>query len=82
VNHWIWKTAAALALAATTMVVGRMAGQQEQPHLAPLPERTGSLRKALLLLREGKAAESRKEVEDGRSARAAARYDQASRTLR
>jgi hypothetical protein len=35
----------------------------------PLPEKTGLLRKALLLLRESKTAEARKELEEQRKLR-------------
>ena len=44
--------------------------QDHRPRLrTPLPEKTGPLRKALLLLREGKTAEARKELEAQRKQR-------------
>ena len=49
-----------------------IAQQDQQAHefpVAPLPEKTGPLRKALLLLREGKTAEARKELAEQRELR-------------
>ena len=72
-KSWVWKSAAALGLAAATLLVPRMTGQQDhQSHdfpVVPLPEKTGPLRKALLLLREGKTDEARKELEEQRKLR-------------
>jgi tetratricopeptide (TPR) repeat protein len=67
----VWKSVAALALiTAAAAVVPRITGQQTQEYpAAPLPEKAGPLRKALLLLRNGKTAEARKELEHQRKLR-------------
>ena len=55
---------ALLAIAAGLVIAGQIAGQDNrEPHLPPLVEKTGPLRKALLLLREGKTTEARAELE-------------------
>jgi tetratricopeptide (TPR) repeat protein len=66
---WIWKTAAALALAAAIAVTPHTAGQEAQSLPTSLPPKTGPLQKALLLLRTGKTAEARKELEAQRAQR-------------
>jgi hypothetical protein len=61
----IWKLAVAIVLVAA----GIVAQQEHEPHLPPIPEKTGPLRKAMLLLREGKTAEARKDLEEQRKQR-------------
>jgi len=56
-RSWVWKCAAALGLLAATLLTG----QQDA--------KNGPLRTALLLLREGKTAEARRELEAQRKAR-------------
>jgi tetratricopeptide (TPR) repeat protein len=67
VKSWLWTSAVVLGLAAATLLVPRISGQQNhQAHdfpVVPLPQKSGPLRKALLLLREGKTAEARTELE-------------------
>jgi tetratricopeptide (TPR) repeat protein len=64
------KHAAVAVLLALALLVLALPGQQDQPLSAvPLPERQGPLRKAQLLLREGKTAEARKELEAQRRLR-------------
>jgi len=67
-TSWLWKSMLAFGLAAAILI-----GQQEhavhQFPVVPLPEKTGPLRKALLLLREGKTAEARQELEAQRKLR-------------
>src|SRR2546422_2376647 len=61
-----------LALGALAAIVPRIVGQEGHGHdlpAVPLPEKTGPLRKALLLLRAGKTAEARKELEQQRKLR-------------
>jgi tetratricopeptide (TPR) repeat protein len=67
---WIWKAAGTLALAAAMVMAPRTAGQ-DAPGFpsAPLPPKNGPLQKALLLLRAGKTAEARKELEAQRAQR-------------
>ena len=61
------KSTLALILAAASLIVY---GQQEHgPHLPPLVEKSGPLRKSLVLLREGKTAEARTELEAQRKLR-------------
>ena len=64
---------AILCLAAAALAVRTSAWQQDhQDHplsQVPLPEKTGPLRKALLLLRDSKTAEARKELEEQRKQR-------------
>ena len=70
VKPWIFTLAAAAML-----VIGAMLASPLQDHAAhefpvvPLPEKTGPLRKALLLLRDSKTAEARKELEEQRKLR-------------
>jgi len=55
---------AILCVAAFAIVLRTSAWQQELAMpMTPLPEKTGPLRQALLLLRESKTAEARKELE-------------------
>src|SRR6476659_3420557 len=61
----LWKIAAAALLLGAVIV----AQQEREPHLPPIPEKTGPLRKAMLLLREGKTAEARKDLEEQRKQR-------------
>src|SRR3954447_12602580 len=67
--------AAGLILAAFLFLAPKTAGQQAAPPQAqgfpvvPLPEKAGPLRKALLLLREGKTDDARKELEAQRKLR-------------
>src|SRR5215471_1497625 len=56
-----------LAVAGAVMIVRVLAWQQEPVY--PLPEKSGPLRKALLLLREGKTADARKDLEEQRRQR-------------
>src|SRR4051794_31573055 len=60
-----WKLCAAALILAAAIV----AQQEHEPHLPPIPEKTGPLRKAMLLLREGKTAEARKDLEEQRKQR-------------
>jgi tetratricopeptide (TPR) repeat protein len=62
---------AILCVAAAALSVRSSAWQQDHDMMAmtPLPEKTGPLRKALLLLRESKTAEARKELEEQRKQR-------------
>ncbi len=72
-KSWFWISAAVLGLAVATLLVPGIFGQQDhQAHdfpVVPLPEKSGPLRKALLLLREGKTAEARTELEAQRKLR-------------
>jgi tetratricopeptide (TPR) repeat protein len=64
------KPALLLVLAALALVVLGLPAEQDQPlSSVPVPERQGPLRKAQLLLREGKTAEARKELEQQRKLR-------------
>jgi tetratricopeptide (TPR) repeat protein len=69
-NSRMWRALTLAALGVATLVVRTAAWQQElaTPN-NPLPERTGPLRKALLLLRESRTAEARKELEEQRKLR-------------
>ena len=67
-RSWLWKSAAALGLAAATLLIAQQDHQQHDFPVVPLPEKAGPLRKALLLLREGKTAEARIELEAQRKA--------------
>src|SRR5262245_38651135 len=64
------RTLRLLVLAATvsTVVMVRSLAWQQEP-VYPLPEKSGPLRKALLLLRESKTAEARKDLEEQRRQR-------------
>src|SRR5262245_60427457 len=55
------------SVASAVMIVRLVAWQQEPVY--PLPEKSGPLRKALLLLRESKTAEARKDLEEQRRQR-------------
>src|ERR1035437_2106216 len=70
IHSRIRRSLAILCVAAFAIVLRTSAWQQE---LAlpnnPLPEKTGPLRKALLLLRESKTAEARKDLEEQRKLR-------------
>ena len=72
-KSWLWKSALVFSLAAVALLVPRLPGQQDhQAHefpVVPLPEKAGPLRPALLLLREGKTADARKELEAQRKLR-------------
>jgi tetratricopeptide (TPR) repeat protein len=68
-RSWLWKSAAVLGLAAATLLTGQQDHQAHDFPVVPLAEKTGPLRKALLLLREGKTAEARIELEVQRRAR-------------
>ena len=58
------------ALAAAVAAVTLLAQQDQQPLIdVPLPAKSGPLRKAQLLLREGKTAEARQDLEQQRKAR-------------
>jgi tetratricopeptide (TPR) repeat protein len=65
------KSKLACALAAAVAVAVTLAAQQDQQPLmdVPLPAKSGPLRKAQLLLREGKTAEARQDLEQQRKAR-------------
>src|SRR5262252_5873070 len=58
-----WRTRIAVAMLIVSAVLFVRAQQ------FPLPERSGPLRKAMLLLREGKTTEARKELEEQRKQR-------------
>jgi len=61
----IRRSLAILCVAAFAIVLRTSAWQQELAMpMTPLPEKTGPLRQALLLLRESKTAEARKELEE------------------
>ena len=63
----IRRSLAILCIAAFVIVLRTSAWQQDHAMpMIPLPEKTGPLRKALLLLRESKTAEARKELEEQR----------------
>jgi|GEM_PF-2407686 hypothetical protein len=63
----IRRSLAILCVAAFAIVLRTSAWQQELAMpMTPLPEKTGPLRQALLLLRESKTAEARKELEEQR----------------
>src|ERR1051325_2306977 len=66
-----WTSSICAAIAVTAILtVPRIAGQQGHDFpAAPLPERSGPLGKALLLLREGKTAEARQELDKQRRLR-------------
>ena len=69
-----WRCAAAGALLlAAWPFAPRIAGQQDRQERgfppSPLPEKTGALRHAMMLLREGKTSEARKELEERRKQR-------------
>ncbi len=59
------RAALSVALLAGVLLVRGAAWQAQEP-LYPLPEKSGPLRKAMLLLRESKTAEARKELEQRR----------------
>ena len=62
--------ACCLALGVLTLITPRITGQQSQGYPAePLPEQSGPLRKAILLIREGKTAEARKDLDRQRAER-------------
>src|SRR5216684_2269426 len=65
-NAWGWRALLGLLLAAAIVFAPRIAGQRSP---APLPQKTGPLNKALLLLREGKTSEARQELEGQRKLR-------------
>src|SRR5713226_264714 len=69
-NAWGWRALLGLLLAAAIVFAPRTAGQRN-PGLpaVPLPQKTGPLTKALLLLREGKTSEARQELEGQRKLR-------------
>ena len=63
----IRRSLAILCVAAFAIVLHTSAWRQELAMpMTPLPEKTGPLRQALLLLRESKTAEARKELEEQR----------------
>ena len=72
-QRWLWRCVVVFGLAVASLLVQRLFGQQDhQGHgfpVVPLPEKTGPLRKAMLLLREGNTAEARKELEEQRQLR-------------
>src|SRR5258708_34417837 len=69
-NAWGWRALLGLLLAAAIVFAPRTAGQRNPGVPAvPLPQKTGPLNKALLLLREGKTAEARQELEGQRKLR-------------
>jgi hypothetical protein len=71
IHSTICRGLAILCVAAAALAVRSSAWQQDQDmtSMNPLPEKTGPLRKALLLLRESKTAEARKELEEQRKQR-------------
>jgi hypothetical protein len=69
-NGWVWKAIAGLTLLGAAVGVSKMKGQQGFPP-TPMQEKTGPLRKALLLLRASKTAEARKELDEQRKLRPA-----------
>ena len=65
-----WRSLGLAAIAGVAFLFQSMAWQQDAAApVYPLPEKSGPLRKALLLLRESKTAEARKELEDQRKQR-------------
>ena len=69
-NTRMWKALTLAALGVAALVVRTGAWQQDLAiPTNPLPEKTGPLRKALLLLRESKTADARKELEEQRKLR-------------
>src|SRR3954453_23625163 len=69
-SEWMRKIAGLLALGVLLVAI-RLPGHRGHHDFpaAPLPEKAGPLRKALLLLREGKTAEARKDLEEQRKLR-------------
>src|SRR3954462_4022017 len=59
-----WRSLGLAAIGGVALLFQSMAWQQEAVY--PLPEKAGPLRKALLLLRESKTVEARKELEEQR----------------
>ena len=57
------------AVAGVLLLFQSLAWQQNPADVYPLPEKSGPLRKAMLLLRESKTAEARKELEAQRKQR-------------
>src|SRR6266508_4517691 len=69
-NTRMWRGMALVVLGLSALVVRTGAWQHEVTNPAtPLPQKTGPLRKALLLLRESKTVEARKELEEQRKLR-------------
>jgi tetratricopeptide (TPR) repeat protein len=69
-NGRVWRLLTIAAIGAGILVVRTLAWQQEiAMPVNPLPEKAGPLRKALLLLRESKTAEARRELEEQRKLR-------------
>src|SRR4051812_40769154 len=62
-----WRALGLAAIGGVVLLFQSMAWQQEAVY--PLPEKAGPLRKALLLLRESKTIEARKELEEQRKQR-------------
>ncbi len=65
-TRWLWKSAVSASVVAAILLAARLSGQQDhQAHDSPPAALAvpGPLRKALLLLREGKTAEARKELD-------------------
>src|SRR3954447_22113504 len=62
-----WRSLGLAAIGGVALLFQSMAWQQEAVY--PLPEKAGPLRKALLLLRESKTAEARKDLEEQRRQR-------------
>src|SRR5258708_3639597 len=62
-----WRSLGLAIIGGAALLFQSMAWQQEAAY--PLPEKTGPLRKALLLLRESKTAEARKDLEEQRKQR-------------
>jgi hypothetical protein len=60
----VWRSLPCAAIAGALLLVRSMAWPQDSTY--PLPEKSGPLRKALLLLRESKTGDARKELEEQR----------------
>src|SRR5579872_6242201 len=69
-KRWLWASAAAAVAIVLLVTAPRTSGQEvDRFPVVPLPEKSGPLRQALLLLREGKTGEARKELEAQRKLR-------------
>src|SRR5215470_8323720 len=73
IQRCLWKCAVVFGLAAVSLLATRSLDEQDHPAQefpgVPLPTKTGPLSKALMLLREGKTVEARKDLEEQRKSR-------------
>lgn len=65
----MWQKALAALLLTATLLAQHETPHDPQSYPFPLPEHSGPLQHALTLLREGKTAEARKDLEDQRKQR-------------